>query len=89
MRHFRTAMIATVVALVVVTVLSLGGMVYIMKTGGGDKRAELLGQGMGILFGVSIAPFWIYGAGEMGKERRAALLKAKSKTTKPRRKPQD
>ena len=89
MRHFRTAMIATVVALVVVTLLSLGGMVYIMKTGGGDKRAELLGQAMGMLFGISIAPFWIFGASNLGKERAAALKKAKSKATKSSRKPQD
>ena len=90
LRHFKLSIIVTAVALVVMIVAGLIGVSMIVKSGGGNsnERAAMLGQGLAVLTGILVSPFWIYGAYEMGKERRAALKKAstKSKSAGPRKK---
>jgi hypothetical protein len=86
MRHFKLAMIVTATALIVCIVLGIAGVTWIHGSRGNtDKRAEMLGQGLGTLTTLVIAPFWIYGAYNLGKERRAAQSKPRAKTLPRRR----
>lgn len=90
LRHFKLPLIVTAIAFVMMIVAGLIGMTWIVQSRGPNKneRAAMLGQGLGVLTGVIVAPFWIYGAYQSGKERREALKKssAKSKSASPRRK---
>lgn len=91
LRHFKLALIVTAVAFVLMIVTGLIGVTWIVQSRGPNKneRAAMLGQGLAVLTGVIVTPFWIYGAYQSGKERRKTLKKAsaKSKSTNPRRKP--
>jgi hypothetical protein len=64
-------------------------VLYSIHSSGGnvDRRAELLGQGLGTLTVFVIAPFWIYGAWKFGRERREAQNNAWTKPASRRRKP--
>ncbi len=86
MRHFKLAFIVTAIAFVVCIIVGIAGVTWIHGAGGNaDKRAEMLGQGLGTLTMLVIAPFWIYGAYQLGKERRTAQSTPSAKTP-PRRK---
>lgn len=90
LHHFKLAMIVTGIAFVLMIVVGLIGVSMIVKSGGrnANERASMLGGGLATLTGIIVAPFWIYGAYEAGKERREALKKAstKSKATGQRKK---
>lgn len=86
MRYFRLPLIVTGIAFVVFLILGITGMVMIDRTARNDQeklaRGTLLGQGLGTLFSFVVAPFWIYGAAKMGKDRRVALAEQNSKVIK-------
>lgn len=92
LRFFKLPLIVSGIAFVLMIVVGLVGVTWIVQSGGPntDERAGMLGGGLATLTGILIAPFWIYGAYEEGKERREALKKAKaqakSKSAGPRKK---
>ncbi len=83
MRHFRLPLIVTGIVFALVVVAAIGGIMYIDKVGksDGEKRArgEKLGYGIGTFAGILIAPFWLFAAANLGKERRKALEASKIK----------
>ncbi len=86
MKHFKWALIATAISLVTCIVLGIALVAWMHSSGGlSDQRAQVLGQGMGMLSIFVVAPFWIYGAAQFGKERRAAKSKPPTKNPEPRR----
>jgi hypothetical protein len=76
LRHFKLSLIVTPIILLITTVVGIA-LVTQFKGANLKRRSEMLGQGMAIASMVLIAPFWIYGAIQLGKERRAALDSAK------------
>ena len=91
LRYFKLPLIVTGIAFVVMVVAGLIIVSSIAAQGGrnAEERAAQLGAGLATLTCIIVAPFWIYGAYEAGKERREALKKAaKSKSAGQRKKPQ-
>lgn len=86
MRYFRFPLIVTGIAFVVFLILGITGMVMIDRTARNDQekiaRGTLLGQGLGTLISFVVAPFWIFAAAKMGKDRRAALAEKNSSVSK-------
>ncbi len=88
LKHFKWALIVTATSLVICIVAGIAVVAWLQGQGNNtDKRAEMLGQGMGMLAVFVAAPFWIYGAYQFGKERRVAQSKPKKANTAPQRKP--
>jgi len=87
-RHFKLPLIVTPVVVAIMIIIGIA-TVGQLKGSRLRKRAESLGQGMAVVSLIIIAPFWFYGAAQFGKERREALKKAKSKTVKKRRNPEE
>jgi Na+/proline symporter len=86
MRHFKLPLIVTAIAFVVCIAVGIAGATLMIGSGGNvEKRAEILGQATGALTMLVIAPFWIYGAYQFGKERRAAQSKPQAKPKSPRK----
>ena len=88
MHHFKIPMIVTAVTLLVAILVGVGGMAMILNSPGTSRtrneRASMLGGGLGIATGVISAPFWLFAAAKLGKERRARL-EAERKSKKKRR----
>jgi len=87
---FKLPIIVTAIALPVVTVVGIVLLSSIMGKPNSDARAAMLGQGLGLLTAILLAPFWFYGMWEAGREHREKLQKAraksKSKPSTPRKK---
>lgn len=87
MRHFKMPLIVSAIVLVVMIGLGLCGAYWIHRSGiNTNQRAEMLGQGVGILTVVIVFPFWIFAAAKVGKERREKLAKPPARPASTRRK---
>lgn len=86
MRYFRLPLIVTGISFVGFLILGITGMIMIDRTARNDQekmaRGTLLGQGLGTLVSFVVAPFWIFAAAKMGKDRRAALAEKNSNVSK-------
>ncbi len=71
--------------MVLVVAAGIGGILYIDKHAKSDAekkaRGDKLGYGIGTFAGILIAPFWLFAAAKMGKERKITLENAKTKGT--------
>ena len=80
MRYFKLPLIVTGIALVLVMALGIAGAIWIAESSGTGRekeaRAQMLGAGAATLLCVVVAPFWLFAAAKVGKERRAAKLAA-------------
>lgn len=86
LRYFKTALIATAISFVACIAVGIAGMIWIHGSGvDEEKRAGMLGQGVGTLMVLAAAPFWLYGAYCFGNERRAVKEAAQRKTPAQRR----
>ncbi|MCA9107416.1 MAG: hypothetical protein R3B96_15025 [Pirellulaceae bacterium] len=75
MRHFKLPLIVTAIVFVLMIVASIAAFVWLGSQKIPDRqlaeRAGLLGSGIATLGMFVIAPFWLWGAAMLGKERRA------------------
>lgn len=76
MRYFKFPLIVTGIAFALMLVLGVIGLVVVDRSSRNEQekiaRGKLLGQGLGTLTCLVVAPFWILAAAKMGKDRRAA-----------------
>ena len=82
MKHFKLPLIVTGVATLLFIGIGIGLITLIHKStaSAAEKqvRAEKLGGGLGLLTCLGVAPFWLFAAAKVGKERRAAAAAAKA-----------
>ncbi len=80
MKRFKISLIATAIAFPCFVVVSLVAITIAYNMGGTQQamkeRASALGMALGVLFPMSVAPFWLYEAYKIGKERRAKAKKS-------------
>ncbi|MSR80175.1 MAG: hypothetical protein EXS11_05550 [Gemmataceae bacterium] len=85
MHHFKLSLIVTGIVVVLVVIAGGVGIYYIDKNSKSDQekrvRGERLGMGIGTFAGILVAPFWLFAAAKMGKEKRLAMAEAKSKVS--------
>lgn len=83
MRYFKLPLIVTGIVVFLVVIAGGFGIYYIDKNSKSDQekeyRGERFGQGLGAFAGILVAPFWLFAAAKMGKEKRLAKAEAKSK----------
>jgi hypothetical protein len=76
MRRFKLPLIVTGIAFVLMVAIAIGGMILIAQSGASNRekeaRAQALGSGSATLLCMIVAPFWLFEAAKIGKERRAA-----------------
>ncbi|GAB5404590.1 MAG: hypothetical protein Aurels2KO_28210 [Aureliella sp.] len=79
LKRFKIQIIATAIILTLTIVGGLGAIAAIHASDGSNrekaKRAELAGGGIATMGCIAIAPFWLYAAVQLGKEKRAKLNK--------------
>lgn len=83
MRHFRLPLVVTGITLALVLMLGIAGVAWIHRSAGSQREKELrsqrLGSGAATATSLVIAPFWVFAAARLGKERRAAGDAARAK----------
>jgi len=94
MSYFRLPLIVTGVGFGAVILLGIIGMAVILGGSAPDRdkqtRAGLLGSGLATVFCLGVAPFWIFAAAKLGKDRREAQNQLKKVgSAKKRKKPQE
>jgi len=81
LRRFKTAFIATAVALVVGLILTVAGATWVYYQDISDRkkmeRSGQLGSALAVVVCVAIAPFWLIPAAKIGKERREAAARSR------------
>jgi Na+-driven multidrug efflux pump len=79
LRRFKLPLIVTGIAFVLMVAIAVGGMIFIAQSGASNRekeaRAQALGSGSAMLLCIIVAPFWLFEAAKIGKERRAAQQK--------------
>ena len=74
MRYFKRPLIVTAVALPVALVVGLAIITWIHNSELSNRkkmeRAQMAGSAVAVSLCLVIAPFWLIGAAQMGKERR-------------------
>ncbi|MDB5337890.1 MAG: hypothetical protein JWN70_3509 [Planctomycetaceae bacterium] len=87
-RHFKLPLIVTALTLTIMTFVgaALIGPVQPAPAGSPNQQAAKLGQNLGLLATLIVAPFWVYGVLAAGKERRQELKNARPKPANSRRK---
>lgn len=90
MKYFRIPLIVTGVAFLLVILIGIGGIIVIVNSNSPDQvkatRSAMLGSGLATTACLVIAPFWIFAAAKLGKERRAALAESKKAAMPKKRK---
>lgn len=89
-KHFRTPLIVTGVVFLLVLLIGIGGIIVIVNSNATDQakaaRSAMLGSGVATTACLIVAPFWIFAAAKLGKERRAALAESKKAAMPKKRK---
>lgn len=87
-RYFKLPLLVTVATLILMTIVgsALVGPAQPAPDGTPNQQAAALGQTLGLLATLIVAPFWVYAVLEAGKERREALKKSRPQSASSRRK---
>ena len=76
MRHFKLPLIVTGITLALALITGIALVTWIHKSKISDRqkaeRAQNLGAAVAVTTSLVIAPFWLFAAAKVGKERRAA-----------------
>lgn len=74
MKHFKLAMIVSAIVFPLGIVAGFIALYMLFQLDipnrQKEKRAGMIGSGLGVLIPAIVAPFWLYGAAKLGKERR-------------------
>jgi len=75
MKRFKTPLIATGIIFAAMVIIGIFSITLIHSSSGSSRRkaerASMAGAGVALLGCITIAPFWLYAAAKIGKERRS------------------
>lgn len=77
-RPIRISCIVLAIAIILVIVGATWIFLSESSSTKANRRAVMLGSGLGVLASLVVAPFWLFAAGKIGKERREQRLSTKS-----------